>query len=53
MRRTRSQTNQAILLAVTKGAAFEPQRGSFAGWVFWMGRNLVLSQERKLRPDRR
>ena len=43
--------NQAITLAVTKGAAFDPERGTLAAWVFWLGRNLALSQQRKLRPD--
>ena len=41
----------AISVAVTKADAFDPRRGSLATWVFWLGRNLALSQRRKLRPE--
>ncbi|MFT5049217.1 MAG: DNA-directed RNA polymerase specialized sigma24 family protein [Chlamydiales bacterium] len=41
----------AVSLAVTKGAKFDPQRGRLGNWLFFLARNVALSQLRKLRPE--
>jgi len=42
--------NWAISVAVTKGESFDPLRGKLAPWLHRVGRNLALSQQRRLRP---
>jgi len=41
----------AIAIAVTKGASFEARRGSLSSWLYFLARNLAMTQLRKLRPE--
>ena len=44
-------TSWAISVAVTKGARFDARRGPLGSWLYFLARNLALSQLRKLRPE--
>ena len=39
----------AVSVAVTKGASFDRSRGSLSSWLYFLARNLALSQVRKVR----
>jgi RNA polymerase sigma-70 factor (ECF subfamily) len=37
---------ETFLLALERGASFEPERGSFAGWLFGLSRNVIRTHLR-------
>lgn len=39
---------ESFLLAFERGASFDPERGSFAGWLFSLSRNVIRKQLRSV-----